>query len=416
MNKREERKAKRAVVFSGGGGRGGYEIGVWKAIRELKLDIDIATGTSVGAINAAMMCTGEYDKAVSIWSTLETNMVFDLDNTSRYDNEKETIVRKTKEFKGMPLDEALSYAKYAVTRGGAGSERLLDILKNNLDIEKLYSSDIQFGMVTCELPSLKGHFLSKEDISADMLCEYLVASASCFPAVHFMPVEGKKLIDGGYADNLPVDMAMEFGATEIIAVDMEAVGVIKKDSIKRAKESMDSFIRITSKWDLGNFLCFDPETNRRNMILGYHDALKALGAADGEWYTFTKDSIPENQIIKADTAARLLGLDPLLTYDRDSLNNSLKERSIELKRDFTEKNPMHELRLSPGKLQRALSEYPAEKIAQALRRVFSPAELAIIIAGDLKEKEGLSAFLDPKLFSHLRDEIIAAGYLRGLTS
>ena len=416
MKKTGDRKAKRAIVFSGGGGRGGYEIGVWKALRQLGLKIDIATGTSVGAINAAMLCTGEYDKAASIWRQLETNMVFDLDNLSRYDDDKENIIRETRELNGMPLNEAFSYAKKAITKGGAGSTGLLGILKNDLAPEKLYSSDIQFGMVTCELPSFKGRFLFKDDIPPDKLCEYLVASASCFPAVHYMSVDGKKLVDGGYADNLPVDMAMELGATEIIAVDMEAVGVIKKDSIKRAKESLDSFICITSNWDLGNFLCFDPETNRRNMILGYHDGLKALGMADGGWYTFTKGSIPENRILMADTAAQIFELDPLVMYDRNTLNATLKEKTETVKRQFLAENPYKMIRLTPDKLQNALSKYPAEKIEKALRSYFSPAELTIIIAGEMNKTEDKNASLNQKLSSLLQKEITAAGYLRDLIS
>ena len=43
----------RAVVLSGGGSKGAYEIGVWKALRKLHISYDIVTGTSVGALNAA---------------------------------------------------------------------------------------------------------------------------------------------------------------------------------------------------------------------------------------------------------------------------------------------------------------------------------------------------------------------------
>ena len=46
---------KRALVLSGGGGRGSYQIGVWKALRDLGIKFDIITGTSVGALNGALM-------------------------------------------------------------------------------------------------------------------------------------------------------------------------------------------------------------------------------------------------------------------------------------------------------------------------------------------------------------------------
>ena len=44
---------KRAIVLSGGGAKGAYQIGVWKALRKLKLNYSIVTGTSVGALNGA---------------------------------------------------------------------------------------------------------------------------------------------------------------------------------------------------------------------------------------------------------------------------------------------------------------------------------------------------------------------------
>ena len=279
-NKNKDPKTtKRALVLSGGGSRGGYEIGVWQAMEELGMDIDIVTGTSVGAINAAMVCIGDLSLAKKLWHDVETNMIFDLDNKSRYDEAKEEIIKNTRGFMGMPVAEALSYAKYTVTRGGAGSSGLLGIMQDNLDVDAFYNSPVEYGLVTAELPAFKGIFLYKEDIPRDKICEYLVASASCFPAAHFM---------------------------------------VKKDSLKRAEEMPDGFTYITSKWDLGNFLCFDPETNRRNMALGYLDGMKAFGKKDGIWYTFEKGSIPAKAIRRADCAARVFELDPLKIYRRQS--------------------------------------------------------------------------------------------------
>lgn len=39
---------KTGLVLGGGGSRGAYEIGVWQALRELGIGIDVVTGTSVG--------------------------------------------------------------------------------------------------------------------------------------------------------------------------------------------------------------------------------------------------------------------------------------------------------------------------------------------------------------------------------
>ena len=52
-------KSKTALVLSGGGSRGAYEAGVWQALVDLGIKIDIVTGSSVGAINGAMGCQGD---------------------------------------------------------------------------------------------------------------------------------------------------------------------------------------------------------------------------------------------------------------------------------------------------------------------------------------------------------------------
>ena len=55
---------KRAVVLSGGGAKGAYEIGVWKALRRLSINYDIVCGTSVGALNGVLMVQKDYFKAL----------------------------------------------------------------------------------------------------------------------------------------------------------------------------------------------------------------------------------------------------------------------------------------------------------------------------------------------------------------
>ena len=61
------KNGKRGIVLSGGGTKGAYEIGVWRALKELSVDYQIVTGTSIGSSNGAMMAIGDYDKAEQVW-------------------------------------------------------------------------------------------------------------------------------------------------------------------------------------------------------------------------------------------------------------------------------------------------------------------------------------------------------------
>ena len=70
---------KRAIVLSGGGSKGAYQIGVWKALRKLKIKYDIVTGTSIGSVNGIMMVQNEYHKASFLWKNIGFNDIFDVE-------------------------------------------------------------------------------------------------------------------------------------------------------------------------------------------------------------------------------------------------------------------------------------------------------------------------------------------------
>ena len=52
------------IVLEGGGARGAYQIGVWKALKEAGVKIKGIAGTSVGALNGALMCMDDYGESL----------------------------------------------------------------------------------------------------------------------------------------------------------------------------------------------------------------------------------------------------------------------------------------------------------------------------------------------------------------
>ena len=54
------------LVLAGGGTKGAYEVGAWKALSELGLDITAIVGTSIGAINGALFLQNDFDKVMEI--------------------------------------------------------------------------------------------------------------------------------------------------------------------------------------------------------------------------------------------------------------------------------------------------------------------------------------------------------------
>lgn len=65
------------LVFAGGGGKGAYEIGVWKYLHEIGLDqyVRCVSGTSVGALNAALFVGSSYELAEKLWLDINQDKI-----------------------------------------------------------------------------------------------------------------------------------------------------------------------------------------------------------------------------------------------------------------------------------------------------------------------------------------------------
>lgn len=301
---------KTALILGGGGSRGSYQVGVWKALRELDIKIDMVAGTSVGAINGISIAMNNFEQAEELWLNTRTGEVFDISKEKSPDKLTE-------------IEEAWGLAREMLLHGGAESTGLMELLQNFVEEDSFRKSSIEYGLVTTEIPSLKAHYLFKKDIPEGKLFDYVVASASCFPAAHYHVIDGVKFIDGAYTDNLPVKMALDKKAARIIAVDLQGLGIIRKPALRHAEERADEFIYIRSKWDLGNILTFDTPRMERNMRLGYLDAMKAFHQLEGSRFTFKKGAFSKKNISRADAAADAFGLDPLEIYDDQKLTARL---------------------------------------------------------------------------------------------
>ena len=71
-------KVCRGLVLAGGGARGSYQIGVWRALDELGWTAGAVTGTSVGCLNGAMYALGQYETARDMWLTIHSGDVMEL--------------------------------------------------------------------------------------------------------------------------------------------------------------------------------------------------------------------------------------------------------------------------------------------------------------------------------------------------
>lgn len=261
----------KAIVLSGGGSKGSYQIGVWRALRKLHIRYDIVTGTSVGALNGALMVQNKFHKAIKLWSKINMELLF---------GDEATNSTKIKDVLNM-------YRINFFKNGGMDVKILEDVIDKYIDKDTFYNSKIDFGLVAVNLSGKKAVQMKKKDIPKDKLTDYLMASASCYPAFQKKDIDGNKFIDGGIFDNMPINLAIDLGADSIIAVDLCAPGVKA-----RPKKHVDT-ITIKPNNKLTNFLNFYEEGSIRNIKFGYNDTMKVFGKYKGYKYTFKKKNIDE---------------------------------------------------------------------------------------------------------------------------
>lgn len=265
------------MVLAGGGTRGAYQDGAVRALRELHEDHwQIITGTSIGALNGAMVVQGDDEAMHELWSTLTQDMI--IKGSFSTDLKLETIVDERKQL--------ATFLRSYVREKGADISPFFSNIQRLYHPDKFFASDIDFACVAVHHITLKPVFITK-DMMRESGADWLLSSASAFPAFPVHKFNDNEYIDGGYYDNLPIDLALRMGADEIIAVDLshqpQHPNYIGRKHIRY----------IYPRVETGSFLSFDRETLDLLNRLGYLDAKKCFGALDGEKYTFERMALPE---------------------------------------------------------------------------------------------------------------------------
>ncbi|MFO7887018.1 MAG: patatin-like phospholipase family protein [Eubacteriales bacterium] len=261
MNKIDKSK-EYGIVFTGGGTKGCYEIGAWKAFNEIGIRVKAVAGTSIGAINGALFAQGDYDLAYEKWVNA---------NIQDYLNSSD--------------DNPVTLFLSAVKEKGIDTTLLKKMIKNTIDEEKIRKSHIDYGLVTFSLSDMKPFMVMKKDIPQGALVDYIMAS-SAFPLFKTPEINGKKYIDGAVYDNTPAPLLAESGCKNIIIVDISGIGVNRNYTAEGL--NIDNLYRIKNSQDICGVLEFDLDKIKRGIKMGYLDTMKAFGEFSGRKYYISK--------------------------------------------------------------------------------------------------------------------------------
>ena len=290
-------------VLEGGGAKGAYQIGVWRAALECGVKIKGVSGVSVGALNGALMCMGDLDKAEELWRNITYSQVMVVD-----DEQMDNMIKKN--YGSLDIHGVVKTALEILVTGGVDVTPLKKLIEEHVDEEKIRNSPIEFVLGTFSITGMKEVEITAKEAEEGYLKDFLLASAY-FPLFKAMRLHGKRYVDGGMLNNVPIDMLIERGYENIVVVRIYGPGLNRPVRIPKNV----NVIEISPKADLGTFLEFDGKKSIKNMKIGYCDGLRCFRNLKGKRYYLDAKKSEEWYL------ERFLGLHPavvmaLLEYYR----------------------------------------------------------------------------------------------------
>lgn len=257
------------LILDGGGARGAYQIGAWKALVEAGVKIEAVAGTSVGALNGALICMGDLEKAEHIWREMKFSRVMDVD-----DDWMERF------FKGQnSIGEILSEVKRYLADGGVDITPLRNLIHENIDEKKIRESGMELCLLTFSVTDMKGLDLSIHDIPEGMLEDFLLASAYLIGFKN-EKLHGRTYVDGGVINNVPIGSLANRGYKNLIHVRIYGPG-----REPRVRLSEDTQIHVIApRVKLGSIIEFQSDRSRQNLKIGYFDAKRMIYGLEGRIY------------------------------------------------------------------------------------------------------------------------------------
>ena len=320
-------KNKYALVLAGGGTKGAYQIGALKALKELGVEIEAISGASIGAINGAIIAQGDLDRLEDLYNHIKLEDILELSDKNKIESNEDIFSAKNM-YKIM---------REIIKEKGISNIALRKTLDKYLDVNKLYKSKIDFGLVTFDMENKNGIELFKNDIKKEEMIDYLLASAA-FPIFKPQEIKDTKYLDGGISDNMPISLLLKKGYDNIIVIDISGMGRIKRNVYKGG-----SFKIIKPREDLGSTFDFNHDNISKNIKLGYLDTMKSFHKLVGNDYYFNReefnkffDSFTLKEFMGLEDAARYYGLDKYEEYDYEEFINLLYDYYMKDRKKFND--------------------------------------------------------------------------------
>lgn len=269
----------KGLVLEGGGTKGAYQIGAYRALRELGIEFKGVAGTSIGALNGAYIVQDDIDIMEEIWTKYDYTHFMNIDEDTYH-----TI--KDIDFTAKNMNMVISLINKARKNEGIDISPFRSLLENTLNEDAIRNSKKDFGLVTVMWDrKIIPNPMFLEDIPQGRIIDYLIASAS-LPIFKLDKLDDKLFLDGMFHNNIPVDLLREKGYEDIVVIRL-IDDIFGKFSLNHHQD-INMKVIVPSEY-LGGSLNIDPDNVSKNIKLGYLDAMKTFDRYEGIKYYFNAE-------------------------------------------------------------------------------------------------------------------------------
>ncbi len=273
------------LVLSGGGGKGAYQIGVLKALKENGYLDNIAgiSGSSIGALNAILYAMDDVDMMLKAWIDIDMETIFDVDLN-------------------MVLENRPFFSR----------DEMLKMLEKYIDFDKVKNAPFDIYNSICKLDSanknLSAEYRKLSDYDVETIKKILLASTALPVIYESVEIDGSFYRDGGICDNEPIKPLYDAGIRQFVVIGLKHGKVLDSSKWPGA-----TFVSIYPSYDLGDIILgtlnFTDKAVKFREKLGYKDGLRAIRTQ------FLKDEL----YIKMEPVLAKTDYDEILMEERQEL-------------------------------------------------------------------------------------------------
>ena len=196
------------LVLEGGGAKGAYQIGAWKALKEAGVKLKGIAGTSVGSLNGALICMNDIEAAERLWKNISYSQIMSVDDE---------VVGKLFQHQKIDKQELRGMLDH-LAGGGLDVTPLKQLIADCVDEEKIQNSPIDLYVLTFSIDEFRELDIDIKEAEPELIKDYLLASAYVFPIFKNEKLHGKTYIDGGAINNVPLSSLIQRGYKDILVI------------------------------------------------------------------------------------------------------------------------------------------------------------------------------------------------------